>query len=300
MEKNGDKEMKKGLKSILLTVQLLSVISVVGGFMSMLLILLTRSKSNFTGSEVYYDKMNLAFFNTIVLNGVIVLLVTVFLMNAVTEWRFRNCPFMIMDAIILFIVFLLSYVKVGMAIGGMASVADAGYHMNEMAGQYMKFWNQAEISLIIILVMLTAAIFIAIYQPFGRKEKEDYKHRKIVLLMITIVVVAGVALFIKSESTLVKTRNLPIQDMDASNLPDGVYEGETAYSQSVIHVMVTVKDGKITKIEDPATDISTHTKYARGVFGKIIEKQNPNVDAISGATTTSKAYMKAVENALKK
>jgi uncharacterized protein with FMN-binding domain len=34
------------------------------------------------------------------------------------------------------------------------------------------------------------------------------------------------------------------------------------------------------------------------VIPEIIKKQSPNVDAISGATTTSKALMKAVEKSL--
>ena len=41
-----------------------------------------------------------------------------------------------------------------------------------------------------------------------------------------------------------------------------------------------------------------HAKQAAAVVAGIIQNQTPNVDAISGATTTSKAIMKAVENAL--
>lgn len=41
-----------------------------------------------------------------------------------------------------------------------------------------------------------------------------------------------------------------------------------------------------------------HAKSAEGVIPEIIKEQTPNVDAISGATTTSKALMKAVEKSL--
>ena len=41
-----------------------------------------------------------------------------------------------------------------------------------------------------------------------------------------------------------------------------------------------------------------HAKLSEGVIYEMIKKQTPNVDAISGATTTSKALMKAVENSL--
>jgi uncharacterized protein with FMN-binding domain len=40
-----------------------------------------------------------------------------------------------------------------------------------------------------------------------------------------------------------------------------------------------------------------HAVRAEGIVHEIINKQTPNVDAVSGATT-SKALMKAVENSL--
>ena len=44
---------------------------------------------------------------------------------------------------------------------------------------------------------------------------------------------------------------------------------------------------------------SSYIDYARPVTGRIVEKQKLDVDAITGATTTSKCIMKAAENALK-
>jgi len=40
--------------------------------------------------------------------------------------------------------------------------------------------------------------------------------------------------------------------------------------------------------------------YAEGVFTKIVKQQKVDVDVVTGATTTSKAFMKAAENALSK
>ena len=41
-------------------------------------------------------------------------------------------------------------------------------------------------------------------------------------------------------------------------------------------------------------------EWTKELFDKIIQKQNTEVDIVSGATVTSKAYMKSIENALKK
>ncbi|GAB1456487.1 hypothetical protein MASR2M48_17950 [Spirochaetota bacterium] len=39
-------------------------------------------------------------------------------------------------------------------------------------------------------------------------------------------------------------------------------------------------------------------KMAEGVFASIISEQKNDVAVVSGATTTSKAFLKAIENAL--
>jgi uncharacterized protein with FMN-binding domain len=65
-------------------------------------------------------------------------------------------------------------------------------------------------------------------------------------------------------------------------------------------VKVEVFDGRITDIAEIGGRHSVYVDYAQGVFSKIIRDQTANTDAITGATTTSKAYMKAVEDALSK
>ena len=79
-------------------------------------------------------------------------------------------------------------------------------------------------------------------------------------------------------------------------LLDGVFRGESSF----VTVDVTVKDGKMTKIE-----IVHHggggEKYARMVtplINEMIEKQSTEVDAVTGATVSSKNLKQAVENAI--
>jgi uncharacterized protein with FMN-binding domain len=62
-----------------------------------------------------------------------------------------------------------------------------------------------------------------------------------------------------------------------------------------------VKSGRIADIE--MLENGTENEYAErglGVIPRILREQSPEVDAVSGATVTSKALMKCVEKALKK
>lgn len=289
----------KTFKRILKAVHLASYVCMAGGFICMLTILLTRSRVNFTGSEVFYDKAVLALFNTVVLYGFAIMLLTVFLYATMTEWRFASFPFLIIKAALMLGSFALGYFGIGSAISGMASISDAGFHLSEMAEQYFRYWDRTIICLWGELAMMVILTVISIYKPLGKREARPFRHRKAVLITAAVCMLAGAVLFIKSSVTLNTVRAMPIGSVDMQAVPDGEYEGETSYSGVSVHVKVTVRDHQITKIEDLEPRDSVYATYATGVFKKIVSRQTPDVDAITGATTSSKAYMKAVENALK-
>jgi uncharacterized protein with FMN-binding domain len=107
----------------------------------------------------------------------------------------------------------------------------------------------------------------------------------------------GVTLACGSEEAR-RVRAMPIADVDLSALPDSTFRGEFTYGKFTYAVQATVRDHRIEKIDILQNRNSKYAKKAEGVIPRIVERQTPNVDAISGATTTSKALMKAVENSL--
>ena len=93
---------------------------------------------------------------------------------------------------------------------------------------------------------------------------------------------------------------MDIQNVDIKNISDGEYIGSFSYSNFEYKVKTIIKRHKIEEIIILQNRDTKHSKRAEGVVSEIIRNQTPNVDAISGATTTSKALMKAVENSLVK
>ncbi len=96
-----------------------------------------------------------------------------------------------------------------------------------------------------------------------------------------------------------------INDIDISAIKDGVYKGSYKFSfsdKSVYHVITSVKDHRIKKINLQFDEKikSRFTTIAKDVFERIIDRQTPNVDVVTGASITSKQYMKAIENSLLK
>ncbi len=90
------------------------------------------------------------------------------------------------------------------------------------------------------------------------------------------------------------------QQVDISKIADGSYEGSAKGFSGIIKVKVAVKAGKIADIEvvEITDDGGATSKAVPETIQRIIEKQSPDVDAVSGATYASKGIMDAVRNAL--
>ena len=86
----------------------------------------------------------------------------------------------------------------------------------------------------------------------------------------------------------------------AASVPDGDYEGKGVGYNGNIKVKVTVSSGKITAIEILKTDDDEEYFYdaKKKVIQEILNRQTTEVDAASGATSSSDGIMKAVKNAL--
>lgn len=117
-----------------------------------------------------------------------------------------------------------------------------------------------------------------------------------IILLVFVLGVGGMALFITSG--LDKGASLVVQPVDASLLEDGVYEGKYEAGRWTNVVKVTVQDHRITQIVIVKDVMIPGEGASEQIFSSVIEKQNTDVDVVSGATVTSKAYLKAVENAL--
>lgn len=122
---------------------------------------------------------------------------------------------------------------------------------------------------------------------------------KIVLsIFLVFLIFAGGMLFYITRG-LKSGKNVVISDANASALSDGNYIGKYKQGRWTNEVQVSVKNGKIVEVKVLKDVKVPQQEITKKIFDKVIEKQNANVDSISGATVTSKAYLKAIEDALK-
>jgi uncharacterized protein with FMN-binding domain len=135
------------------------------------------------------------------------------------------------------------------------------------------------------------------------KGKSKMKGCLIALMVVLVVLAVGVGIgwsFLSKEHR--EAASLPLNAVDFDRLNDGAYHGVYAggmYHWRANECLVTVENGRVTAIELVSSpDPKAESAYTDTLYARVIQAQSLQVDTISGATLTSKAYLQGVENAL--
>lgn len=126
----------------------------------------------------------------------------------------------------------------------------------------------------------------------GKSNKKSKLLMVIGLATIVIFIMIAGGLFAVTRG-LTEMQELVVNDVNPGKLPDGVYAGEfSRYRWSNI-VEVTIKNGRIVDIQTDSDDA-----LEQELSERIVAAQSLQVDINTGATVSSKAFLKAVEEAL--
>lgn len=116
-------------------------------------------------------------------------------------------------------------------------------------------------------------------------------------VVFLVVVLALGAVVLATEGQRREDRNLEVADVDFSKVPDGEYRGSYE-GWNTFDVLVTVADGRVTDIAIAEDSVNPATGVTDEIIEQIVSTQSLDLDAVSGATITTNALRKAVEDAL--
>lgn len=129
------------------------------------------------------------------------------------------------------------------------------------------------------------------------------KKRKLIYILLAAVLLIGLGYGARNGLDVMyykkAVEELTIESIDLSRVKDGTYMGSCDARLVAATVKVTVEGGKITDIK-LMKHKNDRGKAGEAVVDEILKQQSPDVDAVSGATNSSRIIMKAVENALEK
>ncbi len=110
-----------------------------------------------------------------------------------------------------------------------------------------------------------------------------------IILFISIILLSGFSKSNAIAGTVIKPKPA-----------NGVYDGSYIQLPDKAVVKVTIKDNKIVNIQLISHLDRIGKKAELPIIKEIIKKQSTKVDAVTGATHSSKAIMKAVQKAIDK
>lgn len=115
-------------------------------------------------------------------------------------------------------------------------------------------------------------------------------------IFLTVFLIIGFLIFQFASNKIVSdAKALPVEKVEFSQIQDGQYIGNYKIFPVKVSVKVWVQNGKITQI-DLLEHLNGKGTPAERITDLIIEKQSLQVDCISGATVSSVAIKKAVED----
>ena len=127
------------------------------------------------------------------------------------------------------------------------------------------------------------------------------QRNKAVLIVISALLVIGLfagGLYLKFISDYkAKVAALTFDEIDLTKVEDGVYEGQCDTGVVRVRVQVTIRNHQLESIDLLEHENGRGTP-AEAILDQMVQNQTTAVDAVSGATCSSKVIRKAVENAL--
>mgnify|MGYP000989396184 CR=1 FL=1 len=116
-------------------------------------------------------------------------------------------------------------------------------------------------------------------------------------IVILLVIIGSIVAFKSMEKGLSDLLTVPIEEIDLSAVEDGSYTGSFTRMPISVKVQVTVENHDITAIEI-IEHVSGQGQPAEVIIDEIVVKDSVIIDAVAGATYSSKCILLAVKNAV--
>lgn len=267
-----------------------------GGLWSILLLLMMKRLQNADDFMIDWGVFNI--FNYLVYYAFLGNLLTGLIYSLFTHWGLLKFNWIIAKWLGFLLLFAILSIWFQPAVNGMVALSDSGQFPGEARAAYFGYMHTGYLSVSLMIVMLVLLIFVSTLKPWN-KRKEDFIGniiwaRRVIIPLTLFAAIMG----IYQTYQLNKLRTMPVNFIDLKNSEDGKYIGIFEGGGGPYSATVVIRDHHIVQVALASERRSKYIDYAKGIVPRILEAQSPSVDAITGATTTSKCMMKAVEDAL--
>ena len=287
-------------KNILLSLHILLTTVWVGALVTMLVLFYTRAGFRNGDELAVVDRTLFYIHEYVIVNVNFGFMFTGLCFSLFTRWGFVRFYWVILKWLMLFVFAAVITVLMIPAVNGMAARSDVlrGAALNDPT--YLAYSAQVAWVAWLELIGLAGVIVVSVFKPWGaRPHQADISRR--LGWGIALVLGVGLAFYVVWQNlTVTALRRLPVEDIPISRVANGTYRGEANVGGFLYVLNVTVLDGKIGSIDVLQNRNDPYAALADGTRRKVLEAQRVRVDMVTGASTTSKAFMLAIEDALRK
>lgn len=124
------------------------------------------------------------------------------------------------------------------------------------------------------------------------------KFLKIALLVVVCFIALSAGILFYLSRDLEAGEELEIEKIEFETVEDGIYRGDYKAGRFSNEIEVEVMDGEIVSLTVMDDVLFVREHVSPELFTRVKEEQSLAVDTVTEATVTSKAYLKAIENAL--
>ena len=292
------KRLKGSYLSIVKTLHLLFVTSYFGGLAASLVILGSGAAGRIDAGPDESYIMIYRINTFVVYYSLFGLTITAIIYGLYSKWGILKHRWIIIKWLLLFVIAGIYIGAYKPSINGIAALSSGGQVAGETINPFTDLFRKSLVTNVLILSLLLIIFFISTLKPFGTRSSDFLADNKIARISIISLIVLSAGFFIMGWVNLNRLRTLPVRSPELSAISDGIYTGAFGAGGGIYLVEVEIDNHRISRLNLETDRDSKYVEYARPVINRVMEEQTLNVDAITGATTTSKCILKAVETAL--
>lgn len=122
---------------------------------------------------------------------------------------------------------------------------------------------------------------------------------KVSLILLAILLIRVSTMMFVFMNGMEDAKAIQINSVDLSIVEDGGCIGSFDLTRWSYEIKLTVEDHKIITLDVVDDVMFKMDEVTKALFDRVIQNQSLDVDIETGATITSHAYLKVIENALK-
>lgn len=235
------------------------------------------------------DKIVAYAFLMVILSGII--------LSLFSHWGFLKNHWLIIKHILT--VILLTHVIFWLipSINSLAAYSESGILSSD---NYRNLKNLTIFNSTISLILFFTVLLLSVIKPFGkRKIRKKYNRKRVIYAVASVSLILSFLLGFSSVR-LYSLRQTEINKISFKEFRNGSYEGSHHNGNAEFTAKFEIENGQIKDIRLTTSYSNFYTKLAQLIKYNVQKHNRIDIDVISGATTTSKMFLKSIENAITK